>query len=953
MLDAVAFALYGTVPGARTVKRLRCDTADPQTCTEVVLELTVQDRRLRLTRRPEYRRPKRRGPGETTQHAKATLSWIGSAAAERGPGMTRIDEVNRTVERLVGMNAEQFFRVVLLPQGQFAEFLRAETAEREQLLEKLFGTERFAAVEKWFRDRRQNARAEIQVRGQILRDLTVTLGHVIGTSLDGDTWPEEFDTHQLDRAHDLVSADHARAEAARIAAEAHAATTRARVEQENALADRLTRLRRAHEELGRLHTDRDVHRQWQIELDAARRACHVRPGVRELTAARAERDNARLAEHTLRADHARDTTELPTTHTLPVDRSVEELRCLWRTLCDESASLSELVLDERRQHDDHRRRAALTDRLAASAAEESEVLAVRTRLPAVIIEARSRLAAATEAAVRVERLKPRHDELVRALSDAARLEHARAERDRLREAAESSVDTHQRARDTLLELRERRLAGMAAELASALGSDAACPVCGSTEHPAPANPSPRGVSEVDEATAVEVETQCHRARTAAARRFHEGDSYLNSVVARLEGFDLALLPAERDEVAEELRRAESAAAEITAATAALDAASIDESSVADRLAELGRTVAELTATRTELDAGLRERAARLDDARQDFVDVAARRDHLDTLARSVERLIQAGQAVAQAERRVALAETALTELAVEAGFPDVESTAAALRDPEVVETLEARLTEVQARISTARATLADPDLFGLDPDRSVDLPAAKEADERARRALAEAVGACRTQTDRRADFDRLAERLRAERESFAPVEAEFAELDALTDVINGLGQNARRMSLRSYVLAARLEEVAIAASARLRRMSQGRYTFVHNDAHGPRGTRGGLGLDILDDYSGLTRPTRTLSGGESFLASLALALGLSDVVAAETGGARLDTLFVDEGFGSLDADTLDMVMDTLDDLRAGGRVVGLVSHVDELRQRIPVRLRVRKSRTGSTLELTA
>jgi exonuclease SbcC len=183
--------------------------------------------------------------------------------------------------------------------------------------------------------------------------------------------------------------------------------------------------------------------------------------------------------------------------------------------------------------------------------------------------------------------------------------------------------------------------------------------------------------------------------------------------------------------------------------------------------------------------------------------------------------------------------------------------------------------------------------------------------------------------------------------------AKYDELDALTDVVIGRGQNARSMSLRSYVLAARLEEVAIAASRRLRRMSQGRYEFVHTDEAGPRGTRGGLGLDVLDDYTGRKRPAKTLSGGESFLASLALALGLADVVAAETGGALLDTLFVDEGFGTLDPETLDMVMDTLDELRAGGRVVGLVSHVEELRQRIPTRLRVRKARAGSRLEVIA
>jgi exonuclease SbcC len=214
-----------------------------------------------------------------------------------------------------------------------------------------------------------------------------------------------------------------------------------------------------------------------------------------------------------------------------------------------------------------------------------------------------------------------------------------------------------------------------------------------------------------------------------------------------------------------------------------------------------------------------------------------------------------------------------------------------------------------------------------------------------------AVAVAKAARQRERDVSELGSLLRQTWAEVAPALAEYEELSALTDVVNGRGQNARKMSLRSYVLAARLEEVAVAGTERLRRMSDNRFSFVHTDEAGPRGTRGGLGLDVLDDYSGRVRSAKTLSGGETFLASLALALGLADVVAAETGGALLDTLFVDEGFGMLDPDTLDEVMNTLDELRAGGRVVGLVSHVEELRQRIPMRLRVHKSRTGSTVEV--
>jgi exonuclease SbcC len=175
------------------------------------------------------------------------------------------------------------------------------------------------------------------------------------------------------------------------------------------------------------------------------------------------------------------------------------------------------------------------------------------------------------------------------------------------------------------------------------------------------------------------------------------------------------------------------------------------------------------------------------------------------------------------------------------------------------------------------------------------------------------------------------------------------QVTALADLVNGRGANTLRMRLQSFVLAARLEQVAEVASRRLRDMSGGRYTFLHSDAQGRHGARGGLGLDVLDEYTGARRPTKTLSGGESFMASLALALGLADVVTAESGGVQIDTLFVDEGFGTLDPRSLDAVMTVLDELRRGGRTVGVISHVEELRTRIPSRLEVLTGRDGSRL----
>ncbi len=211
----------------------------------------------------------------------------------------------------------------------------------------------------------------------------------------------------------------------------------------------------------------------------------------------------------------------------------------------------------------------------------------------------------------------------------------------------------------------------------------------------------------------------------------------------------------------------------------------------------------------------------------------------------------------------------------------------------------------------------------------------------------EAGGVEAAATERLRQLQQLVPQLVSAQSALVPLEQAAAQVRRLADLCSGGGANALRMTLTSFVLAARLEEVAAVASQRLLRMTQGRYSLVHTDGAVKGGARSGLGLLARDSWTGQDRETSTLSGGETFLASLALALGLADVVQAEAGGTRIEALFVDEGFGTLDEDTLDEVMDVLDGLREGGRVVGLVSHVAELRARIPAQVHVRKARRGS------
>ncbi len=965
LLDAVAFALFGAVPGVRDqAKRLRCDYADPAVVTEVRLELTVRGHRLRLVRSPEYQRPKKRGGGTTKQPAKASLTWVGTAPSGHAPdGLTRIDDVGRTVERLLGMSKDQFFQVVLLPQGEFARFLRADTDDREKLLEKLFGTQHFALVEQWFRDRRVLAGRALSDARRSSWELVARVAQVVGSEPPDEAGPE-----WLSGVVARAEADAADA----VTRELAAATERDRCEaaylELRTLADRVRRVRSAREELAVLDEGTAVREGWRAELAAARRAAGVVPVAAEAERVRgaareaAEAVAARLAEVPAGVEWGSDAVGAPCEPAgergrgrSGTDPAAERARLVAGRLREEAGALGGLVDEAARQEADQDVLAELGRAVARAARRVAELAGRVAALPAEIESGRDRLAAAARAAAELPGLESARDELAGLVAAARRVPAAEDDVRAARRWHAGAVDAHQQAREELLDIRQRRLDGMAAELAGALADGTPCPVCGSATHPAPAHDTAGRVTADDERGAVHREEHAGAARAAAQDRLADAERALAALLERLgdRGRD-----AGADDLAAALRDAEADHRDAAATAAAHDsllagvrALEEEADQLRERLRAAERTAAGHEHERTTVAARIAERAGRLDAARGEHADVAARRAHLLDAAGRLERLAGAIAAREAADARVAEQDAALAGALAASGFADVRAATAAARDARTVERLDADLADARARTAGLRRVLADPELTGVDPDQDVGLGAAADALTSARLAVESAVAEARATARVARDVAELAGRLRATWTDLAPALAAYAELDALTDVVNGRGQNARKMSLRAYVLAARLEEVAVAATARLRRMSDDRFSFVHSDAAGPRGRRGGLGLDVLDDYSGRVRPAKTLSGGETFLASLALALGLADVVAAETGGALLDTLFVDEGFGMLDADTLDEVMNTLDELRAGGRVVGLVSHVEELRQRIPTRLRVRKSRTGSSVEL--
>lgn len=993
VLDAVCFALFGEVPGARgDAARLASDHREPAATPRVTLEATVGGRRIRVVRVPAHERPPKKGDGAPVKDTGSAVLQFADPDADDGwrAVAAKIPEVRRELDPLLGMTAEQFLQVVMLPQGAFATFLRADAKARREVLERLFDAGRFSRIELWLQDRAREARQAVEQQ-QIAVDNA--LAEAGGAWIAADPAPVLRDGGTVDDVDSWLAAEQRRlaterdeANAARDAAQAALAALDRERDAARERAGRQQQRRDAEARLAAIATEADAHADRVERLRAHRRAAPLRGYLSGVAAARAAAaDSARTI------DKARKwIAQLEDDGLSPDPQS-------WatgaRTRADTVAALRELVEQEAtlpaRQADLQRLRDAA--RTAAEQVRASEQRLEQVAAAEAALEARR--VAAESAAATVARLEEQTRDADRRAAAGERRDALVVDEQRAVGAVQAAVDAHQRAVDAVQRLREARLDGYAAELAAGLQPDDACPVCGSVEHPSPASPGDGHVTADEERTAGDAASEAQRAREAAERRLAEVRSALAVARSDTRGTTdpAAADDRRRSEVttgatigsigaAEGSAGPEREAAEVDTATLRQTAAALHERLTAARSAaddgrrvstERQRLLAQQEADRAALtearDAVARLTAqvdgavveqerlqARIDEAREAFPDVAARVRALEHQATFLEKATRAHDADVAARDAVEKAEAALTEALAEHELSDADAAVAAILTPKDVAALEAEIQRVDEARAAAQGVLATPEIAAVPLEPVIDVAAvevrrsaAAEAAEQAATRAAAAARCADAEASRRAA-------LRAQLDGLAPLRDAADRAHALAELARGGAGNQRRIQLSSWVLAARLEQVAAAATVHLLEMSSGRYRLIlHEEAASARGKgNAGLGLRVLDGWTGEQRDTTTLSGGESFFASLSLALGLAETVTAEAGGIDLGTLFIDEGFGSLDEQTLEDVLEQLDKLRDGGRAVGIVSHVPELKQRVPVQLLVEKARDGSRLRQT-
>lgn len=987
VLDGICYALYGSLPGVRLGTRsLRSDHAEASLAPEVMCIFSTSGRRFEVTRSPAWDRPSKRGKnGTTLAQAQSRLrEFIDGEWVEKS---TRNDEVGQILGDVLGLDREQFTKVAMLPQGAFAEFLRAKDKDREELLRKLFDTRDYAMTEKILADRFAAVKLEAEDAERNQRSAVDQLSaDAAGTLFVEDSQLPEADAELLrDGALQELGAS---LENSLKTKRQELGVQRARreelLESSRRVQEELTGRVKRHAQLAELAQLRATHETQETEIrglceDLARDS--VAAGISAyrqqvqratetfeqtqtvlrhsagavLAALSGEADGKVTEDNALLFERVQDPAA--------TNREIEALSVHAKNLQEQAtkqAAVIEAALpDEAELETSKTELHQLESKLAQQRAEQSARVQAqqktRDRLPALV-------AASTSAETVLASLPGLKD----AVATATERRDAVKERDK---ALKTQLKVHGEFNDAQgrsLALREAhqalitlRLDQSAATLAAQLRDGEECLVCGSLDHPHPAEltdgelvsvedleEAQRGVEESQQATE-KVAARLAAARTAlAVLKDKVGELELGAANTELDAATGALAQATAEAAA-----AAQAAQEVETAQRELEAL-LEASAAATTEIEVSQTKIEgVTARISKLSESLAALGGTGQNLRKRHAELTERARMLEALRRDATAWLAAQGAAIDAQK---LWESKLAA----SNIPDTQSWEAQLLPDGQREAAKARVSTHEqqgVRISTL-ADAPETSLARTETENGVGAPS-QEALDVAAMEIQAALVARDEVLARDAVLQSYATRLEASRAKLSelareqgPVLERYNTLKALSDLARGLGENRLKMTLSTYVLAARLEAVAVAATQRLMMMSGQRYSLVHDDT--PRGNnKSGLGLQILDAWTGVRRDTQTLSGGESFMASLALALGLADVIQHQSGGIDIETLFVDEGFGSLDADTLEQVMDALEALRSGGRVIGVVSHVADMKQRISTRLNVHKGRNGSTVSM--
>jgi exonuclease SbcC len=959
LLDALCFALYGEVSGDRSVKGLRSDHAPPGAVPRVSLEFSCGEARYRVERTPAHTAPKARGQGTTEKPPQAVLFRLDTGAPEQAVA-AKTTEVTREVEHLVGLNAAQFRQVILLPQGRFAEVLRAKAEEREALLKTLFDTLIYERAGWWLEDQARTARnlALEQAREQEVlrrRAADAWAPHAPEPPEGADPPAPPADQVGLEALAAGIAAVVQGTGAALQAASASLTAAQTAQAALTAQAERWDRRAAATTRLGELEAKTETVAEYRQRLELAERAERLRSS---LVAEQGARRALALVEQGLQEQLRTALQARGGARALPLSvqgldltalPGAEDLAAAGADLAARGAEVRELARKAEEAAQAGGSAAAASQRASDAEAGRATAVGQQERLAAEQERELALLSQARSARDQLEGLQRAAREADGRAVAAEAIAPAR-ERCTTAEAARNGADRQVNGVGASLnDLRRRQIEGMAARLAGGLDAGAPCPVCGATAHPAPARPSADAVGDGAIAAAERELQTATQAAQAAAVALANAQAALGTVLEKAgDGPD----PLTARQAANTAAAAHLAAQALADGLPALEQRTADREQQCLQLAKAIEAAATTIALERQAaaEASLRQRTLAAEVAQElgEGLEPGAVLRAFGPLEAGLKALVAGAGAHTRATSALEQAARRLGQELAASPFATAADAAAALQEESWRLKLVERIAAYEAAVIEQRSLLAAPDLADL-PEARPDTTAAGEAVTR--------LDAARTRAVERHSEARSAQReitrLTAEHRTGATDLTEKQErAERLSAVANRCqGKAAPYISLQRWVLSAYLADICGYANQRLTLMTSGRYQLRLTDEGGHGGRNAGLGLRVLDAYTGEEREVSSLSGGETFQASLALALGVADTVQAHAGGVPLETLFIDEGFGSLDPDNLQLAMDELDRLREGGRMIGLISHVGALRERIRGGIEVIAGDRGSSLRV--
>lgn len=976
IFSGMTFALFGeAMKSEQDSVSLRSDHADPNLTTEVEFVFDIGERRFVVFRRPEQMRPKHHGGGETRSTHEAFLFDATGLATDditdkhRGKIIAekKVRAVDAAIKGMLGYGSDQFRQIVVLPQGRFEKFLSAKTKERLEILRELFDVSLFQAIMDSLKSEAAEAERYIQEERKICVRRLEAEGFESTDALIADIEESEILLKDFLKAEKQAKKTEKKAQTELQQAE-NLEEKFIAAEQAKKLLSELTKEKSRIETLSKRVQRAELAR---TLLDPEVKVDETRGEVKnsEIKLGEAQKASAEASELAEDAAIALQEEIERSDETNALRNKRDELKRFGKIL--EKAEKSAELIETARQDENE-----ATETLEETESKLEELCEDRQEKVKKLNAERKNNTLRAKIDLNITRLSSLYDKSVTFEETGRNVATAQKDVDRQTPLTKKAIK-HANAALKRFESAEQDLSNVqAVHLAQKLETGSPCPVCGATEHPALAS----GKTE---------SAGLDRAFREAKSAREEADKTAKEASEKLAGMNATLK--ERQKRLAKLTRpkepSKSLATKIEHERAKRDklGKAFNIEAAERKNEQLGKEIATLEKTREKQRKDLekcREKVAtataKHEQTLSDVPKKMRNQDALDTaLETTIETLEQLEEAKAEAEET----EKKTRENAL-AAKKDVEAADKFLKDcrkrlNRVMKDFKTRL--VKTSLSEKDYQALKPAIETIEQDRETvegfrrNMKSATDAANKANAEIKtlsrpnlqsimdnheKAKANLTTATEERTNAKSRVDRLTQLRDSLAETmrrldEAEAAsghlrELAALTN-----GHNPHKLTLETYAIGAMFDHVLESANLRLGPMSLSRYQLERDLEGSGRGNRG-LGIRVSDVHTGKSRPTNTLSGGETFIAALALALGLADVVEGASGKVRLDTIFIDEGFGSLDTEngsgTLDQVLQVLNNLVSQSRAVGLISHVPLVQEAIPNGFYVRKGLSGSSVE---